>query len=484
MDQEYRILQRQYLAEPDPETANQLLIVALRSGILPEEILEILGLSSTMLARNYGITSQPPSLYFVCGSNDESDALEASRIAWLRNFKDLRSLWFKIAVACFNYIFNLISDPQHRDDIVPMFNYPRRDYPSHKGRKRKPAPDQEFNLLLKDLREILQFLEVFSSENVDPLKITLAGRREAHVAALLLAITYWSSVTAEEGDLDYGLDERVAAQERDNIWHKRTSWQGVINNLVEILHHILLTLRGSTGEPYNNGRNPRYNGCPFLKHWEREHGSLNPGYHLNFGATARLNELVDTTGRIDWFVVFSNCLAAVYHSYIFYLSAYKQVPWLLLHPKGRNLDAEGDPSENSPAEELLEALSNQYAAWMQTNVRARPDYRRLSRQDARLSNRFLNLLGEGNIADNDRRLVEIQTATDNVTAQLNQIQENVINAFPEILALRQRIVELEREVETEEETTAKNDEQQLEGRFWAEFGPIIEAAVIDYLARI
>jgi capsule polysaccharide export protein KpsE/RkpR len=93
-------------------------------------------------------------------------------------------------------------------------------------------------------------------------------------------------------------------------------------------------------------------------------------------------------------------------------------------------------------------------------------------------------LNEENIEEDNPRLAEIQVATDNVSAQMDQIQQNVLNSFPEMETLRLRIEELQQQVETEEGETARNAEMQLETRFWFEFGPTIEAAVIDYLAKI
>lgn len=473
MDIDLRQLQRDYLADPNRRSGQRLLQAAFRSGKLSDSILEILSLSATMIARRYGYQAQPPSLYFVCGVNEDPNLhLEVERITWFRRFREQRFLWFKVILACLHHAYNLIFASENTNTIIPMFDYPRKQYPSHRGPKRRNDAPGEFLQLQGDLLRILDFLHTLSP--------TTGAPTAEQLDPLLQIINYWCAVTTEEGDLNYGAS---APANPHRIWRQRKNWQGALNNLIEILHHLLYVLSGSVGEPHRVGSrsNRRYTGCPFLLHWEREHGTLNPGHHLvGIGNDSpRITQLVDASGMIDWFIVYSNAIVAAYHVYIFSLAAHRQLTWKTLHPEGRNLDDE----PTSSTEQELDHLLEQSQQWEQENIISRPDYHRLETRDNRIHDRFLELTAEEDLPEDDPRLVRAQAEIERIAVQMEAIRNEVFNAHPEARALIQRIEELQNRVEAERRTTATTTNAQLENRFWIEFGPIIESAVIDYLAR-
>lgn len=454
MDSRLRQLIRDFQAAPDVNNAQTLIRSMQRGGAIPPPVQGLLDL----------VTNQTglPSLYFVCGTADENenDALEASRINWLRNtFTEQRYLWLIICrnlidfaahhllqndlQSSFESLLTYNSDRVSAVDIASMRRPRRRRgqpagwdirYPRHQT----DNGVAEYQLLREDTLAALALLQ-----HLGPRTGNLPT---AVLESQIIVWERWSALTSEEGWLTYDGSNHEE-------WAQYNNLQGVVYNLVETFHHMFLSLVGRAGDPHEIGPrrafNKAYTGGPFLKHWTREHGSLNPGHHLNFGEITRLNELVMPDGKIDWFVVFSNCLVGSYFTYTWILRARGREPIFDVAQKRSELET-------------------QYNALEEQN-------RNLLHQHLNVHQGYLKLIerANGKLSTGQRTRVENQMA-----AIETQVSQNV----PELQAIDNQLQELANAMDASRDADNLNKDVMYERRFWRDTQPVFYISIAEYLS--
>jgi hypothetical protein len=439
MDSRLRQLVRDFQSAPDVIGAQTLIRAVERSGAMPPPVQELLSL----------VTNQTglPSLYFVCGAFDENDTLEAGRINWLRtNFTEHRYLWFIICRNLLDFVAHHLLQPDLQAELEILLKYPlgkrKKNYPEHQSNNGQA----EYQLLRRDVMAALALLQ-----KVGPRTGSLST---PILEAQISLWERWSALTADEG---------FVAMNDNADWNQFNNSQSSVYNLVETFHHIFLALAGQTGEPHliadedgDNTDNDAYTGSPFLKHWHKEHGSLNPGHHVNLGETTRLNELVMSDGKIDWFVVFSNCLVGCYFTYIWTLRARGQEFVSDALQQRTALSAQYDTLEKQ-SKELLSNILTEH-----------PTYRSLQLR--------LFLLRKKGVSTSAQ-----QGQMTRVINQMDVIEDQARESHADLQALEDRLVETADLLDETREAAEQDREVIYERRFWQDTQPVYYISIAEYL---
>lgn len=473
MDNKLRDAARIFRSQRDLQAGHQLITAASRAGFLPEQHQILLSLFGDPQIKAHVGSATPIQnfFYFVCGSNDASDTLEADRITWLRtNVRDKFVLFRMIRIGLRALYWELFSD-KNREEILPLFGYTR---PGAKTVNN----ESEYARLKKGIDTTLSVLEQIEPGVIPP------------VAHIEMGLSAWAAITAEEGRLTLPEETRTKSSRsaRDAFqkkWHRALLWQHAIDNLINMLLHLVMALQGKVGEPYEleGGRdNRRYTGSPFLWHWSREHGSLNPGHHLNFGQTTRLNLLTyginSVNTGIDWYVVYSNCLAGLFLTSTILLKLDGIVP---------------PPVDSSAVEDGLEQLNRQLDRLERQHLSPIPQRRRLVKQLEELQNDQFMAVADGD----EEAEIEINQRIQVINQQILAID----SGFPQIIALRGQvdtlyaegktisqirekldIGSLQNQLEQQADVEELREEAYWESLFWAHFAPTICLGVVEDLS--
>lgn len=499
MDSRTQALIREYRASRDPSIAQRIIAQLIRSGDLSNDIVNLLAVAGNETAQDtlgfrgsQQVTPTPPSLYFTSGHGADPNILqdldaeaalegtagpaqEVERIRWIQVvFKDMKFLWFIIVRRLLRKIHSEVFQSQHQELLEKLLHYDARHL---EGRRKRRALKQEgflpghqvengqfeYQLLKSQSDDAITLLEQISPNTSYP--------DQRRLNTLGAQISAWAGITCDEGYLRIG-DPLPSSIEADTFDNDR-DWAFCLYNFVETLHHLFLALVGSPGIPYRRGEGrplADYTGSPFLYHWKREHGTLNPGHHLNHGALVRLNELMNEKGQINWYVVYSNCLVGCYLSNTFYLSATAR----------HSLHAPQTPVELEELGAQYEVLEARMDELLDRFLRSRNDYSR-AQQSVNRAEARVNTLIMHDFDETDPDFIAADQRLQAAQNRLEQIVDSVHQAHPEIPEIISQYTMMGERLELLQRQTAASEEEILENNFWEEMGPTIQLAITDYL---
>lgn len=442
-DESLRALARRYTSERSEQLASKIIAGAKRSGQLPWPIQEL-------LTFNYG----PPPLDFVCGFEDVlGNEVESARIRFIANFKndltDDTFVWLHIIRGWLRKISQLIipaiSDFGMFTHISVMI--PKKKLPIKGIGGNQLNPINLMKQLSEDVEEALRLLDGVSPNFDLP--------HQSRIKACASQFSKWGYIFSQEGPLF-----RASPQETVSI-------QMAGFNFIETMEHLLNSLLNRVGEPYqflDGGQNRRYDGGPFLYHWTREHGTLNPNHHLadiGMQRLARLTQLQVSGVDINWPVVYSNAFVGCYFSYCFYLAAIGE---LILYP----IDMPEIRQIRMEMDQLEDRRDHLNRGFRQTH----PSIAALEANLDALDREAFEL-GEGATPD-----LQLQ-----ITATYNQMmisQSDLINSA-EWIQIRDRLEHLSQQIDLGSTTEAIERETQF--RFWRDLSPMLPMLVADYLVE-